>query len=134
MSKVKRDSAYFLVDLAVLSAAQRAAVLEDAMAGGQEYGVIVVEEHVNGPARQPIYGVYYDTDETPIEKQAERKWTEAKATFGLADAADGSADEQALREQAQQQAEATADAANAAEEAAVVEIAGEAAKPNKAKR
>lgn len=137
MQQLQRKSsaaAYFLVDLSELSAETRQMIMEDAYAGGGDYGVTVVEEIHNGPARQPIFGVYFDTPETALEKQSERKWGETKATLGLSTATDAEADPEALRAKADAVATASAEATQAAEDAELRRITGEEAPANKAKR
>jgi hypothetical protein len=114
-------AAYAIVDITKLTSAQRAAVKEDAMMGGGQLGLTVVEEYHNGPAREYLYGYYYGTS-------AEAKYLAS----GLVDSADGAADAETLREQAQQQASTTAADISAKEEAEVAAIAG--APVNKARR
>lgn len=72
--EARSKAAYSLVDISDLPRDVRDAIIEDAQAGGGEYGVRVVEEMVNGPVRSPIYGVYdFDAE----------KWDAAKAELGI---------------------------------------------------
>jgi hypothetical protein len=73
--KTRSKAAYFLVDVSELPADIKAEVLEDANAGGGEFGLRIVEAIHNGPAQQMIYGVYYGPDED--------KWNEAKKDLGI---------------------------------------------------
>jgi hypothetical protein len=128
-----KDAAYEVVDLAVFEPAQRAEIVNDALEGGGKFGIIVVEEFVNGPARQPVYGFYYDTPLTPPERQAEAKWREALARFGVA-APDPASSAEAVRAAAEAQADQMAAELNAREDEAVKAITKEpAATVNKAK-
>jgi hypothetical protein len=128
-------AAYFLVDLAALSDEDRQLVFDDALMGGGDYGVRVVEEVINGPATQPIYGVYYGPDE--------EKWAQAQADFAAAPAGEPVENEtdeereERLRAAAERQASVDADAQRAAEEAELQRITKEdadTAKANKNKR
>jgi hypothetical protein len=120
MSRRASKAAYFLVDTNTIPAEHRAEIMDDVAMGGGEFGLRVVEEVHNGPARSQILGVYFGPDE--------EKWTAAKAEFGIADV---ETDEVALVEGAQEQTDNAAAAAQAAEEARVAAIVGEEA-PNKA--
>lgn len=127
-------AAYSLLDLSDLDDDLRKDIIEDAHAGGGVYGIRVVEESVNGPARAPIYGVYKDGPDAD-------RWSDAKKELGIdgteiddsevykgAGATGLEADprrEALLREQAAQTAEAEADRIRSGERAAVEEIAGE---------
>lgn len=103
----KGKAAYFIVDTSSLPDEHRAEILEDAFDGGSQFGLKIVEEYINGPARQPVYGVYYGEDE--------KKWEEAKADFGFAaEEADDS-----VRQAAEAKAVADGENARAAEDAAV---------------
>lgn len=130
MRKTGSKAAYFLVDVNELPEEHRADLIEDALAGGGEYGLKVVEEAHNGAARQPIFGVYYDVKKADgtfrIEPQTgleigndETKWNAAKAEFGLdAEAIEADEDgEEALRQSSAAAAEAEAERVRAAEEA-----------------
>lgn len=120
----KSKAAYVLVDLSDLPADIKQEVLEDALAGGGEYGVRVVEEVHNGPARAQIFGVYdHDAD----------KWDEAKKELGItgSEVEDGEVvatethsplEEAALRQKAEQMALAEADRIRTAEDAEVQAI------------
>lgn len=116
--KERSKAAYFLVDLSELDADVRQELIEDAQAGGGEYGLRVVEMVYNGPAQSPIYGVYFVDQE---------KWNGAKDEFniGSADVDDSevhstnapvdSRSEAAVRQAAIDEANAAADKVNAAE-------------------
>jgi len=138
----KSKAAYFLVDLTLLSAEDAKLIIEDAAMGGGEFGVRVVEEVHNGPASQPIYGVYYDVvpgtgDET--------KWNAAKAEFGISvdelgvekteeeQLAEMEAEEARLRAAAASDAEAEAERVRAAEEAELEAVTKQNASANKNK-
>lgn len=114
--------AYQLLNLGAFPPEVEQALREDAANAGQDYGVEVVEESINGPASIPIFGVYL----APHPSAA--KWEAAKAEFNITD--DG-VDEEAVAAQAQADAAANAEAAQAAADAAVEAIAGSG---NKAKR
>lgn len=109
MARTPSKAAYYLVDISELPSDLKAEILEDAAAGGGEYGIRVVEEIHNGPARANIYGVYYGVDD--------EKWQAAKEELGIssstvADEAVQTEDADPLKEAALRQA---------AEEAALVE-------------
>lgn len=117
----KSKAAYTLVDLSDLPADVRKEVMEDALAGGGEYGVRVVEEVHNGAARAQIFG-YYHTDQD--------KWEDAKKELGItgSEVDDGEVTGEAgtdlrseamLRQGAEQRAAAEADAIRTAEDDAV---------------
>lgn len=139
MSKVgerralRNKAAYTLVDLSELPEDIRAMILEDASAGGKEFGVRVVEETVNGPARAAIYGVY-DHD---VEA-----WNAAKEEFGIsgeeiddsevtAGTLDDGSRESALRAAAQEQVNADAERIRVADEAELKKIVGDEEPPAK---
>lgn len=116
MSRSERSkAAYTLVDLSGLPAEIRQDVQTDALAGGGEYGIRVVEEIHNGAARAQIFGVYNGEDA--------EKWEEAKKNLGISsdeiddsevNAATAEANprtEAALRQAAEQRANAEAEAA-----------------------
>jgi hypothetical protein len=122
-------AAYTLIDISGLPKELQDEIVQDAAAGGADYGVRVVEESVNGAARAPLYGVYKGEDE--------ERWTEAKKELGISaskvDDADVSAAsgpdadprrEAALREAAAQRAAAEADRIRASEDAEVVAVTG----------
>lgn len=69
-------AAYTLVDLSELDEKTKNRLLEDANAGGGQYGVRVVEEVVNGGARAPIYGYYRDGPDAD-------RWAKAKKDLGI---------------------------------------------------
>jgi hypothetical protein len=128
----KRSSApaYTLIDISGLPKDVQRDIIDDANAGGGEYGVRVVEEMVNGGARAPIYGVYKG-------EEAER-WAAAKKDLGIsAEEIDdkevqGAASfddsdprrQAALREAAAQRAAAEADRIRASENREVEAITG----------
>lgn len=133
--QVRSTAAYTLVDLSDLHPDLRKDIIEDAHEGGGTYGIRVVEESVNGPARAPIYGYYNDGPD------AER-WANAKKEVGIEGAeipddevynASGAsgievtdpAREAALRQQAEERAAAEAAAARSAEDAEVSAITGD---------
>lgn len=119
--------AYTLVDLSDLPAEHRQEILDDAMAGGGTYGIRVVEEVINGPARQPMFGYYeHDAD----------KWDDAKKELGISasDVADDEVkpgplvDENAeanLRQRAEEAANREADRIRQAEDKELQAITGE---------
>lgn len=119
----KSKAAYTLVDLSELPAETRQEVLEDALAGGGDFGIRVVEEVVNGAARAQLFGYYHADQE---------KWDAAKSELGIAsdevddtevsgtsDATTDPRAEAALRLAAQQKVSADADAIRTAEDEAV---------------
>lgn len=138
MVKQKKDprksAAYTLVDLSDLDEQLRKDLIEDANAGGGQYGIRVVEESVNGGARAPIYGVYDDGPDAD-------RWEQAKKDLGIDGTEIDDADayvssgvglevtdprrEAAIREAAAQRVEAEAGRIRAGEAAAVREITGE---------
>lgn len=125
-------AAYTLVDLSDLDTDLQKDIIEDANAGGGEYGIRVVEESVNGGARAPIYGYYKDGPDA-------KRWEDAKTELGISgsEIADGDVvgaigvdisdprREAALREAAAQQAEAQADRIRAGEADAIRSITGD---------
>lgn len=131
MARVSK-AAYVVVDLTGLEPEVRQEIMEDAFAGGGEYGIRVVEETVNGSVRVPIFGVY------DYEAQ---KWEEAKAEFNITAADASDEDEARIRAGAQAQTDAAAEAERKREEDELRAItkedaASDADKPstNKAKR
>lgn len=130
-SKKDTRAAYTLVDLSDLDIDLQKDIIEDANAGGGEYGIRVVEEVVNGGARAPIYGYYKEGPD------AER-WAAAKTELGISgsEIADGDVAgaavavvdprrEAAIREAAAQNAEAEADRIRAGESEALRAITGD---------
>lgn len=113
--KPTSKAAYKLVDLESLDRETRDAIIEDAQLGGGTYGIRVVEESVNGPARAPIFGYYMDTAD-------EERWEEAKAELGIDPLTVEASDEEALRVAANERAEKEAEKTNAAEDAEVALI------------
>jgi hypothetical protein len=126
-------AAYTLVDLSDVDEKVRKDIIEDANAGGANYGVRVVEESVNGGARAPIYGVY---DTGPDHD----RWVEAKKDLKLSATEVGDDEvytgaggpevsdprrEAALREAAAQRAEGEADRIRSGEIDAVQAITGD---------
>ncbi len=125
-------AAYTLVDLSDLHPDLQKDIIADANEGAGAYGIRVVEESVNGPARAPIYGYYNDGPD------AER-WAAAKKELDIegAEVADGdvytsagieindAAREAALREQAAARALAEAEAIRTAEDRDVSAITGD---------
>lgn len=121
------QAAYFLIDIMALEPRFRQEVMEDAETGGDEFGVKIVEEVHNGPARTAIYGVYKQVKNKAGEVIAddEGKWEKAKAAFNVPDGADDEDEEEKLRAAAATQTDAAAAAALAAEEANVKAVTGE---------
>lgn len=127
-------AAYTLVDLSSLDAETRKDIIQDAHAGGGNYGIRVVEESINGGASAPIYGFYKEGPD------AER-WADAKKELGISssdvDDAEAYASagvgvleadprrEAALREAAAQRSEAEAERIRAGEVDAVRAITGD---------
>lgn len=120
----KSKAAYTLVDLSDLPADVRQEVMEDALAGGGEYGVRVVEEVHNGAARAQIFGYYHADQE---------KWDEAKKELGITgsevedgevtgEAGEDPRAQAALRQAAEQRASAEADAIRTAEDESVRQV------------
>lgn len=107
MAKKKSEPAYYLVDISALTPEQRAEVFEDAVTGGGDYGVEVVEIVHNGPSQTPLYGVYYG--------EKHELWVQTKEEWGISD--DDVLSEDELREAAEQRAADEAAAADAAEAA-----------------
>lgn len=114
MARPSSAPAYKLVDLSILTREHQTLVMNDALDGGPLYGVMVVEEMINGAARQPIFGVYNDT---PNRDDATR-WADALAEFGVED----TTDEEALAAAAKEQADADAAAIAAKEDADLAAI------------
>lgn len=113
--------AYTLVDLSGLKPEVREELTIDASNGGGQFGLRIVEEVHNGPARSAIYGVY-DHDKA--------LWEEAKKEFGLtAETVDNNKvgavegtdprTEAALRQAAEEQAMAEAERARSAGDAEI---------------
>lgn len=130
----KSDPAYFVVDISKLEPELQAAIIEDAALGGGVYGVRVVEEVHNGPARAVVYGVYYNTqavgDAPGITD--EDLWNDAKQAHGISDEAEGESAEEAARATADRAAAEDAIAAKAAEDEALRRAGVDPdAKPNK---
>lgn len=69
-------AAYTLVDLSDLDPKVQKQLLEDANAGGGQYGLRVVEEVINGGARAPIYGYYHSGPDAEL-------WDTAKKDLGI---------------------------------------------------
>lgn len=125
-------AAYTLVDMSDLDEDVRKEIVEDAAAGGGNYGIRVVEESINGGARAPIYGYYKDGPDAD-------RWEEAKKQFGLSAAEGDDAEaraaasgevtdprrEAALRQAAEERARADADALRSREDAEVERISGQ---------
>lgn len=129
MARVSK-AAYTLVDLSDLEPEVRAEIIEDAYAGGGEFGIKVVEETVSGSVRTPIFG-FYDFEA--------HLWDEAKEAFGIKSNGASDEEEARIRAGAAQATEAEADTVREAEEAEIRRIAGDdegdaVVKPNKAKR
>lgn len=107
--KPSSSAAYKLVDLNGLDPETRQAITEDAQLGGGTYGIRIVEESINGPARAPVYGYYKDTAD-------EERWEAAKSELGIDPLTVEAGDEEALRVAAAQRSADEAEKANAAEE------------------
>lgn len=137
----RSEPAYVLVDPSALPDELRDEILEDANAGGETYGLRVVEEMVVGGARAPLYGYYKDVkDPANPEKllnDSETRWNNAKTELGISSAEvsddevapfGATADprrEAALRQQAQSQALAEATRIQEMEDGEVAEITGD---------
>lgn len=131
MARRSKDvsAAYTLIDLSDLPDDVRQDIIEDATGGGgNEYGVRVVEEAVNGPARQALFGVYKGDDAD--------KWAAAKEELGISGSEVDDAEvtgidtldprrEAALRQAAIERAGAEAERIRTAEEADIAEIVGD---------
>lgn len=128
MARVPSKAAYYLVDLSELPLDIKREIILGAEAGGGDYGVRVVEEIHNGPARQNLYGVYYGPDD--------ELWQKAKADFGIAseqvadEAVSGEAPvdpakEAALRQAAEEAATAEADRIRTAEATEIAAVTGD---------
>jgi hypothetical protein len=113
----KSAAAYTLVDLSDLEPDIRKDIIEDAYAGGAQFGVRVVEEAVNGGARSPLFG-YYNAPNPDAQR-----WEEAKEELGIS--VDENVDEVELRHSASLTAAEDAERARKSEEAAVAAITGE---------
>jgi hypothetical protein len=107
----RNTAAYRLVDVSSIPSEHYDEVIEDASTGGGLYGLRIVEVVYNGPAQQPIYGVY---------KEDEEKWKEAQSDFGFTDP--GKSDETKISQDASAKAAADAEAKRKAEEAELEEI------------
>ena len=121
LTRERSAAAYKLVDLSSLHKTTRKDILEDALAGGGLYGIRVVEEHVNGAARAPVYGVYNDGPDAD-------KWATAKQELDIDGAAVEIHDpkrEGALRGAAQGKAAAEATRVRKKEAEAVGAIVGD---------
>lgn len=129
MSRRVSKAAYSLVDLGSLNSQFRREVVEDAEAGGGEFGVRVVEEAHNGPARSPIYGYYHDVlaaDGVTVLSNDETKWNEAKAKFDVEEVDEDDDDvEERLRRSAAEGADETAEKVRLAEDARVAAVTKE---------
>ena len=134
MAKARNASpaAYTLVDMSALDEDTRKDIIEDAAAGGGQYGVRVVEEVINGGARAPIYGYYHDGPDAD-------RWAQAKKDLGLSAAEGDDAEaraaatgatvddprrEAALRQAAEEKARADAERQRLAEDGEVERITG----------
>lgn len=117
LGRKRSEPAYVFVDIDSLDPELKADIVEDALAGGGLYGIRIVEEAVNGPARAPIYGYYKDGPD------AER-WAAAKKELKLDDSAEH-VDEASLRESAAKAAASEAKKQRKAEDADIAEITGE---------
>jgi hypothetical protein len=80
MKPPSREAAYKVVDLSGYSRQDRDAIQADAISGGHNYGIIIVEFQVNGPNRDPVFGYYPDTEELWAEAQKEIKKEPAHAS------------------------------------------------------
>jgi hypothetical protein len=123
--------AYTLVDLSDLEDELQKDIILDASEGGGIYGVRVVEESVNGPARAPIYGVYNDGPDAD-------RWVDAKKQLGITGSEVDDSEVRAgagveitdprraaaIREAAARQVENEADAIRRGEDAEVEAITG----------
>lgn len=107
----KGKAAYFLVDMGSLPADVRKEIEEDAFVGGKEFGVQIVEEHINGPVRVPVYGVYeankelWEAAKTEFDIETEEVDDEALRAGELRDGAAGQAGDAADRIRAAEDAE-----------------------------
>lgn len=106
-------AAYRHVDVTCIPQEHREEILNDAEAGGREFGLCVVEQAHNGPAITNIYGVY--------KGDAEAAWELTKEEFGFSE----ENPDVNLTAKAVDDASAAAEAARAAEEAELAKIAGE---------
>ena len=124
----RSKAAYRLIDIGEVPDTHRQELMEDIAMGGVEFGVREVEVIHNGPARQPIYGIYFGPDEA--------KWEAAQKEFGV-EAPEGlseeeaEAREEALRQQREKDAAEEADRIREAEEAEVRRVTKEEAKDDK---
>lgn len=125
MARAQSKAAYYLVDLSELPTDVKNDILEDAAAGGGDYGCRVVEEIHNGPARAALYGVYYGEDD--------EKWQKAKADFGISGSEvedaevipvtpEDPAKEASLRQAAEEAANTEANRVRSLEEAEIAKI------------
>jgi len=112
-------AAYKIVDLSKLDKKIAAELIEDAQAGGVEYGLRVVETAINGASETPIYGVYYGDDEDKFADAEARLRVEDGELVDL-----GVEDEDAddLRRDAQTITDEEAKVATEAEEKAIREV------------
>ena len=102
--------AYRHVNVGCIAEDIRGEILEDAEAGGREYGLKVVEIAYNGPAQTNIYGVYTHDEDL---------WAAAKAELGIDEQIDPSLD---MSSAAAAKAQVDAEAALAAEQAALAAV------------
>lgn len=110
-------AAYTVVKIQDFPDNVRTAILADAENGGVKYGIIVVEEFVNGPSKRPVYGFYHGP---PADL-----WAAAASRFGVAVPADDPAAEDAVRSEAEREASEEAAKVRAAEDAEVRAITKE---------
>jgi hypothetical protein len=115
MARHRKNSepAYRLVDLSILDPADRTEVIEDAVAGGADFGVKVVEINHNGPAQTNVYGVYVKGAEGEKHSDLE-KWEAFLEDVGVSEDA---VDEETIRAASAASADDQAAAAEQAEEA-----------------
>lgn len=130
MARRSTAAAYTLIDVSALPDEIRQQVIDDALIGGPDFGVRVVEEAVNGPARSAIFGVYKGEDEERWkEAKKELKISSTEIPDGEVAPSGASVDvdprrEAALRQAAAEQAAAQADNVRTAEDAEVEAITG----------
>lgn len=119
MARRASEAAYFVVNLNELEPSFRQQVLEDAEVGGMEFGVRVVEEIHNGPARSAIYGVYKTVQDGDgkVLSDDEGKWNAAKAEYNVPDSVDDDKAAETAATTAADAAAAEADRVREAEEA-----------------
>lgn len=113
----RSSAAYSIINLAAFAESVHEELVEDAAAGGKIYGVRVVEEYINGPVRQVVYGVYHVDQEL---------WEEAKAQLGIEEEAleAEEPDEEALRKEAEAKAADDADRLEKARTAQIEKVVG----------